>query len=173
MSKKKIIRIGFDLDGVIIDKPPFMPKTLIEWLVKSHKTKRLSYRYPESKYERKLRYYSHHPIFRPPIAENIKLIKLVAKKNVEIFIITSRYDFLETRTNEWFDFYKLNGLFSNRYLNLKNKQPYNFKIKTIKKLGLEIFVDDDKDLVEYMSSRVKKTKIISVNEIDKLSGLIK
>jgi hypothetical protein len=65
MGKEKI-KIGFDLDGVIIGKPPFMPKYLMERLVRK-KGYGLVYRFPKSKIEKYIRWLSHFPLLRPPI----------------------------------------------------------------------------------------------------------
>ena len=40
---KKNIRIGFDLDGVIIGKPPFIPNYIMEKLVRNPTGKKLGY----------------------------------------------------------------------------------------------------------------------------------
>jgi len=48
-KKEKLICIGLDLDGILVDKPPFVPKRLLEWLVRSHRTEKLAYRYPQQK----------------------------------------------------------------------------------------------------------------------------
>src|SRR4030042_5821855 len=116
------IKIGFDLDGVIIGKPPFVPKYLMERLVRK-KDHGLAYRFPKSKFERCVRWLSHFPLLRPPIKKNIKLIhELYRSKNYELFVVSSRYSFLEGRTKEWFKYYRLRDLFKEIYINLKNEQ---------------------------------------------------
>ncbi|OGM18367.1 hypothetical protein A2686_04400 [Candidatus Woesebacteria bacterium RIFCSPHIGHO2_01_FULL_38_10] len=75
-SKRKIKKIAFDLDGVFINKPPFIPRKVIEWLYRSHRNnKKLSYRMPTTKIERLIRSFSHHHLFRPPIKKNIEFAK--------------------------------------------------------------------------------------------------
>jgi uncharacterized HAD superfamily protein len=165
MATKKSLRIGFDLDGVIINKPPFVPKKVIELLVRSHSKKGLTYRYPSSAFERWIRWLSHHPLLRPPIEKNLKLVKKLSENsNYQLFAISSRYSFLELRTKKWFDKHEIKDLFEGVYLNLTNEQPHIFKEYTIDKLKLDIFIDDDDSLVKYLKKRLKKIKLINLSD---------
>ncbi len=162
--KKKLIRIGFDLDGVIIDKPPLVPKFLLEMLVrKNSKNRKLAYRYPASRLEKTIRVLSHHPLFRPPIEENVKIIKeLYKSKKYKIFVVSSRYSFLEKRTREWFKFYHLGGFFEKIYINSNDEQPHLFKERMIKELKLDLFIDDDLPLLNYLKRRLRNVELIHV-----------
>jgi hypothetical protein len=163
MGKEKI-KIGFDLDGVIIGKPPFMSKYLMERLVRK-KDHGLAYRFPQSKIERCIRWLSHLPPLRPPIKKNIKLIhELYKSKNYELYVVSSRYSFLEGRTKEWFKYYRLRELFKEIYINLKDEQPHIYKEKMIKKLKLNVFIDDDRPLLEYLKKRLKNVDLVFVEE---------
>jgi hypothetical protein len=123
MLKKKI-KVGFDLDGVIIGKPFFVPQFLMEILVRSKKDHTLRYRYPNTKFEQRIRIASHHPILRPPIQENIQLIKELSRSNkYDLYVVSSRYGFLESRTKEWFRFYKLKKFFERIYIKPKTSNP--------------------------------------------------
>lgn len=161
----KKIKIGFDIDGVIVAGPPFVPKSLLEYLVRSHQTKRLAYRFPKSKIERFIRWLSHHPFFRPAIKKNIKLIKNLAQnKDYQLYIISSRYSFLVGRTKQWFAFHRIDGYFKRIILNRQNVQPHLFKEKEIKRLALDFFIEDDPFLAKYLRQRIKNTKIIHPDE---------
>jgi len=163
MSKK--VRIGFDLDGVIIDKPPFIPHSIMEKLVREHDHKKLSYRYPTSSFERKIRFWSHHPLLRPPIKKNIRLIKeLYKSKNYKLFVVSSRYSFLEERTRQWFRFYKLRKFFEKVYINLEDAQPHLFKEEMIKRLKLDVFIDDDLPLLDYLRKQLKNVDLVYVED---------
>ena len=106
MKSRKKIKIGFDLDGVIIDKPPIVPRFLLEKLVRQNMNKHLAYRYPSSEIERQIRILSHHPIFRPPIQKNVSIIKQLYKsKDYKLYVVSSRYSFLKKRTEQWKCFY--------------------------------------------------------------------
>ena len=171
--KSKIKRIGFDLDGVIIDKPPIIPRRLLEAIYRGNtNTKKLVYRFPKSALEIKIRQLSHHPVLRPLIKEQIDLIqKLHKSKRFKMFAVTSRYSFLKERTCEWFSYYDLNGLFEKIYINEKDQQPHVFKEKVIKKLKLDIFIDDDRSLLDHLKKKVKGVEFIFVE--DSKNGLKK
>lgn len=165
MATKKI-RIGFDLDGVIIGKPFFVPDKLMEILVRDKKKRGLSYRFPESNLEIAIRVFSHIPVFRPPIKKNIRLIKeLYKSKNYEIYVVSSRYSFLHGRTKQWFHYYKLHKFFKEIHINMENEQPHIFKAEKIKKLKLNVFIDDDKPLLEYLKKHLENgTELLYVSD---------
>lgn len=165
MGSKKHIRIGLDLDGVLVDKPPFVPKRLLEWLVRGHKNKRLTYRYPALRFERWLRWFSHHPIFRPPIRENLEFIKKISKKKeYELYLISGRYSFLEDRTWKWLRRYQIDGLFEQVSINLADEQPHLFKEKAIKDLKINFFIDDDLPLAKYLANSTPRVEIFCFDQ---------
>ena len=158
MSKK--IKIAFDLDGVIIDKPPFIPKKLLEWLFKGPRKDELHYRFPATKFEQWIRKLSHFYLFRPPIKGNIAFIKRIAKdKRYEPYVVSGRYSFLKRETKIWLEKRKLDGIFKEIFVNLKDEQPHLFKEKILKKLKVDIFLDDDSLLADYLTSRLINTKV--------------
>jgi uncharacterized HAD superfamily protein len=165
MNTRKKIRIGFDLDGVIIGKPPFIPQFLLEALVREHKNRHLSYRFPDSNLERMVRVASHYPLLRPPIRKNIKIIKELNKSNnYSLYVVSSRYSFLEDRTKQWFRFYRLRKFFKEIHTNLKDEQPHLYKEKMIKKLKLNVFIDDDLPLLGYLRKRLTGIDLVHVDD---------
>jgi len=147
----KKIKIAFDLDGVIIDKPPLVPKKFIEWLFRGFKKDGLHYRFPHSKIEQRIRKFSHYYLFRPPIKKNIEFIKKLAKEEkYELYVISGRYSFLKEETEKWLKKRKIDGVFKQVFINLSNEQPHLFKEKKLKEIKAEIFIDDDKFLVDYL-----------------------
>ncbi|QQS39014.1 hypothetical protein IPM62_00130 [Candidatus Woesebacteria bacterium] len=161
---KTKINIGIDLDGVIIDKPPIIPQKIIEWLYRSHKKRKLEYRFPK-KYEQYVRILSHHPLIRPPINTNIALIrKLAEDERYCVFAVSSRYSFLIKRTKQWINHYGINDLFEKIYLNENDDQPHVFKEAMINKLKIDILIDDDKALVNYLKRRFKNLRTVVVDK---------
>ncbi len=154
------IKIAFDLDGVIINKPPLVPKSLIERLFRGNSDEKLHYRFPKSRLEQKIRKLSHFYLLRQPIKKNVEIVKELAKNpQYELFIISSRYSFLEKETNILFKKWNLNGIFKEVILNVKNEQPHLFKERILKEIKPLIFVDDDGRLADYL--------------VDKLGGITK
>jgi len=161
MEKK--IRIAFDLDGVIVDKPPLIPKQFIEWLFKGGfcKSKKLYFYFPKTSLEQKIRKISHFYLFRPLINENYQLIKKLSEnKNYNLTIISSRYSFLFPETKVLLRKNKIDKLFDKVYLNLEDKQPHIFKEEILKKTIPDFFIDDDQEIIGYLRDRLSKTKLI-------------
>jgi len=155
----KIIKIAFDLDGVIIDKPPLIPKKLLERLFRGKNKNGLHYRFPHSKLEQKIRKFSHFYLLRPPIRKNIEFIRRLAQDNkYELYIISGRYSFLEKETDIWLEKRKIKNLFKKIFINFGNEQPHVFKEKMLKELKVNIFVDDDNVLVDYLIGKNLGTK---------------
>ena len=169
----KIKKIAFDLDGVIIDKPPLIPKKLLERLFRGKNKNGLYYRFPHSKLEQKIRKISHFYLLRPPIRKNIEFIRQLAqdKKN-ELYAVSGRYSFLEKETDIWLEKRKIKNLFKKIFINLENEQPHLFKERILKEIKVDIFVDDDLLLTRYIRERTNKTKIfcfpVDVREIEKI-----
>lgn len=156
------MKIGFDLDRVFIDYPPFVPYKLIDWLYKNHNTKQLSYRIPASVLEQFIRKITHLKPLRPPIKPNINFIQNFPSHHT-LYLISSRYKFLEKITYKLLKKYELSNLFSSIYLNTDNEQPHLFKERTINNLKLDLYVDDDLQLLQYLKDHCLKTKLLWYN----------
>lgn len=158
MEKK--IKIAFDLDGVIIDKPPIIPKRLLERLFRGDGGKSLHYRFPASKIEQAIRKISHFYLFRPPIRKNIEFIRELTKdKRYELYIVSARYSFIEKETFKWLEKRKINNIFKGIYLNIKDEQPHLFKEKILSELKPDIFIDDDGLIADYLGEKFINIKI--------------
>jgi len=164
MKQQKKIRLGFDLDGIIVDKPPLVPKKMIERLFKGSKES-LSYRFPKSKLEQFIRKLSHFYLFRPAIRRNIVLIRnLKQLKNYQVFLISSRYSFLAKETKLWLKKRRIANIFKEIYLNTENEAPHLFKEKMINKLRINYFFEDDHDIVNYLRKKLQKTEVLLVGQ---------
>lgn len=162
MSKNKL-KVGFDLDGVIVGKPFFVPKKLLEWLYRAHDSKGEKYRVPTFLPEIYLRKASHHWLMRSPLKLNLRKIKkLINNKNIDPYFISGRFNFLNHRTIVWFKRHLPEFPFDKVFINIKNEQPHLFKEKIIKKLGLDYYFDDDKLTYDYLKNNVDNTKFYLV-----------
>lgn len=155
-------KIGFDFDKVFVSYPPVVPDKLIDFLYKgkialilkkdTNKIK-LNYRMP-GLIERQIRILSHNYIFRPPLSNNIKALRLIKRKtNNKLYLVSSRFGFLKDKTNYWLDKNKLKNEFDEIHFNFKNSQPHVFKEKTIRNNNITHYVDDDLDLLVYLSKK--------------------
>ena len=153
------MKIGFDFDKVFVDYPPFVPDFIIDYLYKNHKKSKEKYRYPNT-IEQQLRIASHHPILRRPIKKNVEVLKIISKnKNNQTFLVSSRFSFLSKRTEQWLMQYGIKKYFKELYFNYENRQPHEFKYNRIKSLGLDYYIDDDLDLLSYLSHKKIDTKL--------------
>jgi hypothetical protein len=158
------MNVGFDLDKIFINTPPFVPSKIIDFFYKEKVDHKLRYRIP-SRLEQILRIISHYPLFRQPIAENMNFInKLALAKKNKYYLISSRFGFLKKRTDTLIKKCRFDKIFNDMYFNYDNKQPHEFKNEIIKKLDLDILVDDDLQLLEYLTDKNPKTKFFWLNE---------
>jgi len=151
------MKIGFDLDKIFIDYPPIIPDALIDKLYKKRAGGTLLYRTP-TRPEQMVRQISHLPLFRPAIKANIAFLRSLSKKNYELYLISSRFNFLEKQTLMRMHQLGLDLLFEKMYFNFENAQPHLFKEEILKKLQLDLYVDDDIHLLKYIAVNNKKTK---------------
>lgn len=166
------MNIGFDLDKIFIDYPPFVPDKLIDRLYKQKSDGILLYRVP-SKPEQILRIISHYPIFRPPLTENIKLVRKLTSKqknNNKYYLISSRFGFLKNATETLIKRHGFNEIFDAIFFNFENKQPHLFKHGVITKLKIDRYVDDDLPLLEFLSKQNPSIKFFWLNK--KIKGTL-
>src|SRR6185503_6799514 len=156
------MNIGFDFDKVFIDYPPFLPKKLFDKFYKKRDNGVLLYRIPAYP-EQILRKTLHLPFMRPPIKENLAFLKGISKKENKLFLISSRYKFLEKETNRLIQKYQLDKIFDSMYFNYENKQPHLFKEEVMKYLDLHKYIDDDLSLLKHVAKDNNKTKFYWLN----------
>jgi hypothetical protein len=159
------MNIGFDLDKIFIDYPPLVPDILINKLYKQKSNGVLLYRMP-SRGEQILRILSHHSILRPAISENIQFIKSLAKnKKHRYYLISSRFSFLKQQTEIIVKKYNFDKFFDAMLFNFKDQQPHVFKNQAIKKMKIDLYVDDDLQLLEYLANKNSKIKFFWLNKM--------
>lgn len=155
--------IGFDLDGVFIDKPPLVPKWLIERLYRSS-SKTLTYRIP-SKPEQVVRKLTHIPFLRPPIRKNIAHILEHQELRSSFFLITSRFSFLRKETTALLKKNNLDSCFSKIIINSQDMQPHVYKHKMLRRFKIVRYVDDDLPLLMYLADRNPSVTFYYLNDI--------
>jgi len=151
------MKIGFDLDKVFVDYPPLIPDRLIDKLYKKKSNGVLLYRMP-SRPEQFIRQLSHLPILRPPIKTNINFLCSLPKDKHELYLISSRFGFLEKQTLSLMTRLGLDSVFTRMYFNFENKQPHLFKDEVLRQLKLDLYIDDDLALLKYVAQRNNATK---------------
>lgn len=156
------MKIGFDFDKIFIDYPPFLPARLFDKFYKKRDNGILLYRIP-GKGEQFLRKLLHLPFMRPLIKENFSVLKKITKKKNKLYLISSRYKFLEPETNKLIKKYQLDKIFDKMYFNYHNEQPHKFKDRVLQELQLDQYFDDDLSLITHVMKKNNKTKFFWVN----------
>ena len=77
------------------------------------------------------------------------------KSNCEVYLITTRFGFLEDITVNWLKKNHLHQLFHQVIINNDDLEPNEFKVKTVKELGLDYFVDDDLETLQLLSKNTE------------------
>jgi uncharacterized HAD superfamily protein len=164
-EKKIKKKIGFDLDGVIVAGPPFVPKSFLERCFRGGQdSQSLNCYFPYSAWEQKLRRFFHQSLFRPAIKANLASLKeLGASSDYEIYLISARYSFLFSLTNNWLNSHQLTDIFQKVILNQDNQPPHLFKQTAINDLGLAVYFEDDEAIVNFLRQNNPQTQIVLVN----------
>lgn len=153
--KKQILKVGFDLDGVLLYNPARIARPIIVFLKKIFLKKEVNkFHYPQTKIQKLIWLMFHKVVFGPALGYN-ELKKLTKSKKIKAYIITGRNESLKDDFNQWMIKLEANKYFSGSYFNDKNEQPYLFKEKMIKKLKLDIYIEDNWDIVSYLNQKSK------------------
>lgn len=157
------MKIGFDFDKVFIDYPPFIPDYFFDRFYKKKANGILLYRIP-SRPEQVFRKLTHLSFMRPVIKENYAFLQDISKKDNSLYLVSSRFGFLEQVTTRLIQKYRFDRVFDGLFFNFNNRQPHLFKNEVIKNLGLDVYVDDDLPLLRYVARHNKKTTFYWLNK---------
>jgi hypothetical protein len=161
-SVPKPLKVGFDLDGVILYNPirifrPFI-STFKRDILKIKKTK---FKIPRTPFEKKVFTLLHKTsLFIAPGYSD--LIQLIKDGKIEAYLITGRFSFLKKDTQVWLQKMNATQYFKQWYYNRHDEQPHLYKANLIKKLKLDYFVEDNWDIVKYVQKAQPQTKVLWV-----------
>lgn len=165
MAKKKL-RVGFDLDGVLLYNPARVARPLVavfkRYILQKKKTK---FFIPKSKPQKMFWMFLHYSSFIPASGLD-EIRKLAHNDQIEAYIITGRFSFLERDFMRWVK--RINGKsnhFKEVYLNKKNEQPHLFKKRMIEELDLDVFVEDNWNIVQQLRQQKSKVKVLWIYNV--------
>jgi len=167
----KILKVGFDLDGVILYNPVRIFRSLAKKFLKPIKASFLhqnkdSFYFPNSSFEQLLWKILHKTSFRINTSfDDIK--KLSKNKKIKMYLITGRYSFLEQDYSNWLEKIGAKKIFTRCYYNKTNQQPNEFKENMIKKLKLDIYVEDNWDIIEKLNHHTNAQIFWLTNILDR------
>jgi hypothetical protein len=155
--KDKSLKVGFDLDGVLLYNPAriFRPITMtVKSFLKPKSTKKTHFYYPKSKIEIFIWKIVHWSSMF--LAKGLSDIKLMKQKDlIRPYIVTSRYDCLKNDFYYWLKKMNAKNIFVGTYHNKDNLQPHIFKENMINKLELDYFFEDNWDIVKHLNIKTK------------------
>lgn len=169
--RKHKLRVGFDLDGVILYNPirTLRPIASAFKFLKPYlfHEKSDSFYFPNSPLEKYIWRMLHKTSFR--IADGYRdIVRLRKKKLFDVYLITSRYDFLKRDFMYWVRKLNARSVFKGCIYNKTNLQPNVFKRHMIRKLKLDYFVEDNWGVIQKLNGSLKRVKILWLsNFLDK------
>jgi hypothetical protein len=166
--EKKQLRVGFDLDGVVLYNPLRFARPVIAFVKKMFfKKKDLRFRYPKNFLERWL-LITYHKFSLYPASGFEELKKMSLSGKIEPYIITSRYDLFKTDFKKSMEQISADKIFKACFYNQNDEQPHIYKEAMIKKLKLDVFIEDNWNIVQYLNEKCPQTKILWIyNFVDK------
>ncbi|MEO6508779.1 MAG: hypothetical protein ABIO02_02400 [Patescibacteria group bacterium] len=166
-AQSTIKRVGFDLDGVVLYNPMRIFRPFISLAKKNDKDEHVVRFYVPQKKLMKVIWKLIHKsslFVAPGFYDTIKLLK---DNNIEAYLITGRFGTLKEDFDKWMKKVDAKNNFKAFYHNPKDEQPHLFKKRMIDELKLDVFIDDNWDIVHYLSSEFKNTnkKILWITNI--------
>jgi len=145
------LRVGFDMDGVLLYNPARIVRPIISSIKQIFlKKKGLRFYYPKKGYEKLFwRLVHKSSIYNAPGISEIS--ELVKAGKIEAYLITARYNFLGPSVTKWIKKNKLEKTFTQVIYNSQDEQPHEFKERMIKKLGIDIYIEDNFDIVNHLA----------------------
>lgn len=161
MSKSKKIqftrplRVGFDLDGVLLYNPIRTFRPIISFVKRFILgRKKTTFFVPKFKWQQQIFILLHKTsLWISPSLEDIKTLK--AAGLIEPYLITARFGFLENDLNFWLKKMRAKEIFVEICANSKDEQPFVFKANQIRRLKLDMFVEDNWDIVMKLHTLIK------------------
>lgn len=167
----KPIRVGFDLDGVILYNPARIIRPLIKtWKAKVKKTNKVSFFVPQNRAQVLVWDLLHKSSMFP--AKGLDdITTLVQTGKIQAYIITARFGHLDQDTNRWFKKLNRNQVFTKCIRNQHNKQPHIFKAEMASKYQLHYFVEDNFDIVSHLSQQANRG-VLPLKQVLWISNLL-
>ena len=153
--KKQILKVGFDLDGVLLYNPARVVRPIIAFTKKYILKRDLNkFYYPKNRLEKWIWKLFHHTSLWSSSGID-DLLDLIKNKRIKAYVVSARYELMEADFKKWTTIIDPKKRFSGYFFNGKNEQPQIFKETMIKKLGLDVFVEDNWDIVKHLNPKAK------------------
>lgn len=166
-NEQKPIRVGIDFDGVLAYNPLRIvraPMSLVQRTFISRKKK--EFYIPRSAIEKFFFRLPHELSIIPGFGAH-KLVDLTKSGIIEPYLISGRFAYLDPGLQSWIKRNGYDKVFKNIYTNKNDEQPHIFKKRHIETLGLAYFIEDNLDIVEYISQESTTNMLWIYNIVDR------
>lgn len=166
-KKQKPLKVGFDLDGVLLYNPARVVRPIVKRFKRKFLPKRVETFYiPKTKPEQIFWNFLHlSSIFPAPGWHEIE--ELVKEGKIEAYVVTARFGFMKPDIDRWMKVFNKGHIFKDIIYNKHNKQPHVHKEEIAKKLGLDVFVEDNWDIVKHLTEETDTKTFWVYNLFDK------
>lgn len=145
------IRIGLDFDGVVAYNPLRVVRAPITFIKHNIiKKKTTEFYIPTTPFMKFLFWLPHQFSFFPGRGMGY-LRQLVRDGNVEAYIVSGRYGYLDAQIPQWLKQRRLHDIFTEVHANTDNEQPHLYKERMVRQLRLDYFIEDNLDIVKHLS----------------------
>jgi hypothetical protein len=151
-QQQRPLKVGFDLDGVLLYNPARIVRPLISTLKKKQvciHRQELEFYVPQKRWEEIMWELFHKSsIF---LAPGFKLIGRLKQQNIITpYLITGRFGHLQADFQKWKAKMGADELFVQAVMNKDDQQPHLFKQRMINQFELDVFIEDNWDIVHYL-----------------------
>lgn len=159
------LKVGFDLDGVLLYNPARIVRPIIVAIKRLFIKKRVkTFMVPKTRLQKLIWEVFHlSSLFIAPGFDEIK--KLVDDGKIDAYLITARYSFLEDSVKQFITRVDGDKIFTKWYANTKDDQPHMYKDALMKKLDLDVFIEDNYDIVSYLRDKNPKLKVYWITNL--------
>lgn len=166
-TKRPPIKVGFDLDGVLLYNPfcSLRPVTHLLSHIRT-KSKTVSFYIPRSNVMKQIWKIIHYTSIYPAVSMD-KFSDFCKKNKFEAYVITARFRCLTGLFERWKSKYGANGIFKACYQNINDQQPHLFKAQKVNELQLDYYIEDNWSIVEYLAAHTKAKIFWVANPLDK------
>lgn len=163
----KTLKVGFDLDGVLLYNPVRIVRPLIA-LLKEKKIcidrEELEFYVPQTRREEIIWEIFHlSSLFVAPGYKRIAELK--QQNKIEPYLITARFAHLNKDFQRWKKRMQADEVFEKTFLNMQDEQPHKFKQRMLKELDLDVFIEDNWDIVHYLDQQFDQKQILWVSNL--------
>lgn len=154
-KSKKPLRVGFDFDGVIMYNPARTIRPIVSFFKRKKlliRRKELDFFIPRTRFQKSFFWILHQSSLFPSIGVK-EIEELVKAGEIEAYIITARYSFLKGDFERWLKRIGADKIFKGYYSNELDEQPHLFKERKIRELKLDVFIEDNWDIVNYLQRK--------------------